>query len=78
MPRSLEELVALTNDPDLDPFDRMCHAMTLTNRAHATTAALARTCAIRGEETVEDIGNVLGLSSGDVRRMVGVGRLCQP
>ncbi len=71
MPRSLEELVALTNDPDLDPFDRMCHAMTLTNRAHATTSALARTCVARGEETLEDLGNVLAMSAEDVGRLVG-------
>lgn len=71
MPRSLAELAALANDPDLDPFDRMCHAMTLTNLAHATTVALARTCAIPGEETLEDLGNVLAMSAEDVRRLVG-------
>jgi hypothetical protein len=51
MGRSLADLAALATDPDLDPFERMCHAVTLTNRAHAATAALARTCAVRGEET---------------------------
>lgn len=71
MPRSLAELVALATDPALDPFDRMCHAMTLTNQAHAATVALARTCANRGEETLEDLGNVLAMSAEDVRRLVG-------
>ena len=47
MGRSLADLAALATDPNLDPFERMCHAATLTNRAHATTAALARTCAVR-------------------------------
>ena len=71
MGRSFTDLVALATNPDLDPFDRMCHAATLTNRAHATTAALARTCAVRGEETLEDSGNVLAMSAGDVGRLVG-------
>ncbi|CCM62034.1 hypothetical protein [Candidatus Microthrix parvicella] len=71
MSRSLADLVALASDPDLDPFERMCHAATLTNRAHATTAALARTCVARGEETLDDLGNVLAMSAEDVGRLVG-------
>jgi PIN domain nuclease of toxin-antitoxin system len=38
MSRSLAELVALVADTNLDPFDRMCHAASLTNQAHAATA----------------------------------------
>ena len=71
MGRSLADLAALATDPNLDPFERMCHAATLTNRAHATTAALARTGAVRGEETLEDLGNVLAMSAGDVGLLVG-------
>ena len=71
MGRSLADLAALATDPNLDPDERMCHAATLTNRAHATTAALARTCAVRGEETWEDSGNGLAMAAGDVGRLVG-------
>jgi hypothetical protein len=71
MGRSLADLAALAADPDLDPFERMCHAATLTNLAHATTAAHARTCTARGEESLEDLGNVLAMSAEDVRRLVG-------
>jgi hypothetical protein len=71
MGRSLADLAALATDPDLDPFERMCHAATLTNRAHAATAAQARTCANRGEESLEDLGNVLAMSAEDVGRLVG-------
>ncbi len=71
MGRSLADLAALAADPDLDPFERMCHAVTLTNRAHAATVALARTCAVRGEESVEDLGSVLAMSAEDVGRLVG-------
>ena len=49
----------------------MCHAATLTNRAHATTAALTRTCAARSEETLEDLGNVLAISAEDMGHLVG-------
>ncbi len=71
MGRSLADLAALATDPNLDPFERMCHAATLTNRAHTTTAGLARTCAVRGEETLEDLRNVLAMSAEDVGRLVG-------
>jgi hypothetical protein len=37
MGRSLADLAALATDPNLDPFERMCHAATLTNRAHAAS-----------------------------------------
>ena len=37
----------------------------------AATAALARTCAVRGDETLEDLGNVLVMSAEDVGRLVG-------
>jgi hypothetical protein len=70
MIRSLADLASFATDPDLDPFERMCHAATLTNRAHAVTADLARTCAARGEETLEDLGNVLAMSAEDVGRLV--------
>ena len=75
MGRSLADLAALATDPDLDPFERMCHAVTLTNRAHAATVALARTCAVRGEESLEDLGNVLAMSAEDVGRLVGLEHL---
>ncbi len=70
MGRSLADLAALATDPNLDPDERMCHAATLTNRAHAATAALARTCAVRGEESLEDLGNVLAMSAEDVGRLI--------
>ncbi len=70
MGRSLADLASLATDPALDPFERMCHAATLTNRAHAATADLARTCAARGEQTLEDLGNVLAMSAKDVGRLV--------
>jgi hypothetical protein len=78
MSRSFTDLVALATNPDLDPFDRMCHAATLTNQAHAATAALARTCAIRGEESLEDLGNVLAMSAEDVGRLIGWEQLRLP
>ena len=71
MGRSLADLAALATDPNLDPFERMCHAATLTNRAQAATVTHARTCAVRGEETLEDLGNVLDMSAEDVGRLVG-------
>ncbi|WP_020377106.1 hypothetical protein [Candidatus Microthrix parvicella] len=71
MGRSLADLAALATDPDLDPFERMCHAATLTNRAHAATVTHAHTCAARGEETLKDLGNVLAMSAEDVGRLVG-------
>jgi hypothetical protein len=40
MSRSLAELASLVADTNLDPFDRMCHAASLTNQAHAATANL--------------------------------------
>ncbi len=76
MGRSLADLASLATDPNLDPFERMCHAATLTNRARATTAALARSCAVWGEETLEDSGNVLAMSAVDVGRRVGWEQLC--
>lgn len=51
MIRSLADLASFATDPDLDPFERMCPRRSLTNRAHAVTADLARTCAA-GEETL--------------------------
>ena len=69
MGRSLADLAALATDPD--PFERMCHAATLTNQAHAHAAALARTCAIRGDESLEDLGNVLAMSADDVVSLIG-------
>ncbi len=71
MSRSLSGLAELVADTNLDPFDRMCHAASLTNQAHAATAKLARTCALRGEESLTDLGNVLGMSAEDVGRLVG-------
>ena len=71
MGRSLAERAALAPDPNLDPCERMCHAATLTNRAHAATVTHARTCAVRGEETLEDLGDVLDMSAEDVGRLVG-------
>lgn len=71
MSRSLAELAALVADTSLDPFDRMCHAASLTNHAHAATAKLARTCVLRGEENLEDLGGVLAMSPGDVGRLIG-------
>ncbi len=71
MGRSLADLAALATDPNLDPFEGMCKATTLTQRAHATTVALARTRAVRGEETLEDLGNVLAMSAEDAGRLVG-------
>ena len=67
----LADLAALATDQNLDPFERVCHAATLTNRAHAATVTHARTCAVRGEETLEDLGNVLAMSAEDVGRLVG-------
>ena len=71
MSRSFAELAALVADTDLDPFDRMCHAASLTNQAHAATAELARTCALRGDESLEDLGGVLAMSADDVGRLIG-------
>jgi hypothetical protein len=71
MGRSLADLAALATDPNLDPFERMCHAAALTNQAHAATVALARTCASLGEESLEDLGNVLAMSAEDVGCLVG-------
>lgn len=71
MNRSLAELASLVADTNLDPFDRMCHAASLTNQAHAATAELARACALRGEESLEALANVLGMSAKDVRRLIG-------
>jgi hypothetical protein len=69
--RSLEDLAVFAVDPGIDPFDRMCHAATLTNRAHVATVAHARTCAVGGEESLQDLGNVLAMSADDVGRLVG-------
>lgn len=71
MGRSLADLAALATDTDLDPFERMCHAATLTNQAHATTTALARICAVRDDETLEDLANVLDMKTDDVRGLIG-------
>lgn len=71
MGRSLADLAVPATDPDLDPFERRCHAATLTNRAHAATVALGHTCAVRGEESLADLGNVLAMSGEDVGRLVG-------
>lgn len=72
MGRSLADLAALATDLDLDPFERMCHAATLTNHAHAATLALARTCVTRGEESMEDLGSILAMSDEDVACFVGL------
>jgi hypothetical protein len=78
MSRSLAELAALAADTSLDPFDRMCHAASLTNHAHAATAELARTCALRDEESLDDLGRVLAMSSDDVGRLIGWEQLRLP
>ncbi len=75
MDRSLADLAALATDPDLDPFERMCHAASLTNQAHAATLALARRCAIRGDESLEDLGNVLAMTAEYARQLVGMAQL---
>lgn len=70
MSRSLTDLAALASNPDIDPFERMCHAATLTNQAHAATRELARTCAIRCDESLEDLGAVLAMPAEDVDQFV--------
>ena len=47
-------------------------------RHMVATAALARTCAIRGEESLEDLGNVLAMSAEDVGRLIGWEQLRLP
>jgi hypothetical protein len=71
MSRSLAELAALVADTNLDPFDRMCHAASLTNQAHAATAELARTCALRGEESLDGPGGSPRHVADDVGRLIG-------
>jgi hypothetical protein len=74
MGRSLADLAALATDPDLNPIERMCHCATLTNRSHAATADLARTCDVRVEESLEGLGNALAMYAEDVGRLVGSDR----